>query len=132
MASVIYLSASVGAFFNADYYRKITDDFFSNAGLIYVAGFITALIGFLIVNYHNRWAKKLDGADYTSWLARPAEGHLFNRVSAIHARFVRTNVCRFRIKDLSLRYSLPRIIVRLLWVCIDSTFREISSTGPRG
>ena len=57
MASVMYLSASVGAFFSADYYRRITDDFFSNAGLIYVAGFITALIGLLIVGYHNRWVK---------------------------------------------------------------------------
>jgi hypothetical protein len=32
MAAVIYLSASLGAFFSADYYRKITADFFSNAG----------------------------------------------------------------------------------------------------
>ena len=57
MAAVIYLSASVGAFFGADYYRKIAEDLFSNAGLTYLAGFITALIGLLIVNYHNRWAK---------------------------------------------------------------------------
>ena len=57
MAAVIYLSASLGAFFSADYYRKITEDFFSNAGLTYVSGFITAVIGLLIVNYHNRWTK---------------------------------------------------------------------------
>ena len=57
MASVIYLSASLGAFFSADYYRKIADDFFSNAGLIYVSGFMTAVIGLLIVIYHNRWTK---------------------------------------------------------------------------
>jgi hypothetical protein len=57
IASVTYLSASAGAFFGADYYRKIADDFFSNAGLTYVAGFITVVIGFLIVNYHNRWTK---------------------------------------------------------------------------
>jgi hypothetical protein len=57
MAAVIYLSASAGAFFGADYYRKIADDFFRNAGLIYVTGFMTAVIGLLIVNYHNRWTK---------------------------------------------------------------------------
>ena len=57
MASVIYLSASLGAFFSADYYRKIADDFFNNAGLIYVSGFMTAVIGLLIVIYHNRWTK---------------------------------------------------------------------------
>jgi hypothetical protein len=57
MASVVYLSASLGAFFSADYYRKIADDLFSNFALIYVTGFITVIIGFLIVTYHNRWAK---------------------------------------------------------------------------
>jgi hypothetical protein len=57
MAAVIYLSASAGAFFNADYYRKITGDFFNNAGLTYVSGFMTAVIGLLIVIYHNRWTK---------------------------------------------------------------------------
>jgi hypothetical protein len=57
MASVIYLSASLGAFFSTDYYHKITDDLFSNSALIYVTGFITVIIGFLIVTYHNRWTK---------------------------------------------------------------------------
>jgi hypothetical protein len=57
IASVIYLSASVGAFFGADHYRKIADDLFSNAGLTYLAGFITVIIGLLIVTYHNRWTK---------------------------------------------------------------------------
>jgi uncharacterized membrane protein HdeD (DUF308 family) len=57
IASVIYLSASLGAFFSEDYYRKVSEDLFSNAGLTYLAGFVTALIGLLIVNYHNVWAK---------------------------------------------------------------------------
>jgi uncharacterized membrane protein HdeD (DUF308 family) len=57
MASVIYLSASLGAFFSTDYYRKIVDDLFSNSALIYVTGFITLIIGLLIVTYHNRWTK---------------------------------------------------------------------------
>jgi hypothetical protein len=57
IASVIYLSASVGAFFGAYHYRKIADDLFINAGLTYLAGFITVIIGLLIVTYHNRWTK---------------------------------------------------------------------------
>jgi uncharacterized membrane protein HdeD (DUF308 family) len=57
IASVIYLSASVGAFFGADRYRKIADDLFSNSGLTYLAGFITVIVGLLIVTYHNRWTK---------------------------------------------------------------------------
>jgi hypothetical protein len=57
IASVIYLSASIGALFGADYYRKLADDLFSNAGLIYMTGFITVIIGFLIVSFHNIWTK---------------------------------------------------------------------------
>jgi hypothetical protein len=57
IASVIYLSASIGALFNADYYHKLADDLFRNAGLIYMTGFITIIIGFLIVSFHNIWTK---------------------------------------------------------------------------
>jgi hypothetical protein len=31
IAAVIYLSASLGAFFSADYYRKVSEDLFNNA-----------------------------------------------------------------------------------------------------
>ena len=57
IASVVYLSASLGAFFSTDYYRKIAEDLFSNSALTYVTGFITVIIGFLIVTYHNTWPK---------------------------------------------------------------------------
>jgi hypothetical protein len=57
MMSIIYLSASLGAFFSADYYSKIINDLFSNAGLVYLTGFITVILGLLIVNCHNRWVK---------------------------------------------------------------------------
>jgi uncharacterized membrane protein HdeD (DUF308 family) len=57
IASVVYLSASLGAFFSTDYYRKIAEDLFSNSALTYVTGFITVIIGFFIVTYHNTWAK---------------------------------------------------------------------------
>jgi uncharacterized membrane protein HdeD (DUF308 family) len=57
IASVTYLSASLGAFFSTNYYRKIVDDLFSNSALIYVTGLITIIIGLLIVTYHNRWTK---------------------------------------------------------------------------
>ena len=57
IASVIYLSASLGTFFNAAYYRNVSNDLFSNAGLTYLAGLVTVIIGLLIVNYHNVWAK---------------------------------------------------------------------------
>lgn len=57
MAAIIYPSASLEAFFNLGHYRQIADDLFSNAGLTYMSGFVTVIIGFLIANYHNNWAK---------------------------------------------------------------------------
>ena len=54
IASVLYLAAGIGAFFGTDYYRKLADDLFSNAGLVYMTGFITAIIGFLIVQSEEK------------------------------------------------------------------------------
>jgi hypothetical protein len=70
MAAVIYLSSSLGAFFSADYYRKVSEDMLNNAGLTYLAGFVTVIIGLLIVNYHNIWAKNWTVLiTFLGWLA---------------------------------------------------------------
>lgn len=55
--SVVYVSAAVGAVVSADHYRKLPDDLFGNAGLAYVTGLMTVVIGILIVHHHNRWTK---------------------------------------------------------------------------
>lgn len=55
ITSVIYLLAASGAMLSANHYRRIADDMFSNSAVTYLAGFMAVLIGFLIVNYHNRW-----------------------------------------------------------------------------
>lgn len=57
ITSVVYLAAALGAVFNRDYYRRVVDDLFENAGLTYFIGFTTVVLGFLIVNYHNIWVK---------------------------------------------------------------------------
>ena len=68
--AVIYVSAALGAMFSANYYRRLIDDLFNNAGLTYVSGFLALMVGFLIVTYHNLW-----GRDWTvlitivGWLA---------------------------------------------------------------
>jgi len=54
--SVIYLSAGVGAIFSADHYRRLLDDMFKNAALTYLMGLTAAILGLLLVNYHNIWA----------------------------------------------------------------------------
>ncbi|MFA6292088.1 MAG: hypothetical protein WC637_09920 [Victivallales bacterium] len=57
IAAVIYLSASLGGFSGRDYYRRISDDMFKNAALTYLMGFITAIIGVIIVDCHNLWVR---------------------------------------------------------------------------
>jgi hypothetical protein len=57
IASVVYLSAALGAVFTRDYYRRLADDLFKNAALTYLSGFTAVVLGFLIVNYHNIWRK---------------------------------------------------------------------------
>ena len=55
--SVVYVSAALGAIFSANHYRRLPDDLFGNAGLTYVTGFMTVVLGILIVHYHNTWTK---------------------------------------------------------------------------
>lgn len=57
ITSLIYLSAGVGALLNRDIYRKTSRDLFDNAALTYLTGFMAAVLGALIVNFHNIWAK---------------------------------------------------------------------------
>jgi len=56
-ASVIYLSAALGAVISRDQYRRVVEDFFNNAGLTYLTGFIAVILGLLVVNYHNHWTR---------------------------------------------------------------------------
>jgi hypothetical protein len=55
--SVVYVSAALGAIVSANQYRRLADDLFSNAGLTYVTGLLTVLMGILIVHYHNTWTR---------------------------------------------------------------------------
>lgn len=53
--SAIYLSAAVGTLLDKDQYRRVADDMFKNAAITYLMGFTAAIVGLLIVNYHNVW-----------------------------------------------------------------------------
>ncbi len=119
MTSVIYLAASVGAFFSADYYRKMADDLFSNAGLTYLAGFITVIIGLLIVIYHNRWAKNWTVLiTILGWLAL-LKGIFLIAFPPISSRSIRAPLYGFGREDIPLRFSLPRALVRLFRLCVS-------------
>ena len=118
IASVIYLSASVGAFFGADHYRKIADDLFSNAGLTYLAGFITVIIGLLIVTYHNRWTKNWTVLiTILGWLALVKGIFLITFPQFVQSLSQRM-FTDFGSSDLPIRFSLPRTVVRLLRLCV--------------
>ncbi|MBE0556834.1 MAG: hypothetical protein IH628_06330 [Proteobacteria bacterium] len=55
--AVIYLSASLGGFISRDYYRRLSNGMYENAGLTYMVGFIAVIVGSLIVHYHNLWGR---------------------------------------------------------------------------
>lgn len=55
--AVVYLSAAMGGFFSRDYYRRVADDMYKNAALTYAMGFMTVVLGFLIVHIHNLWVR---------------------------------------------------------------------------
>jgi len=55
IAAVVYLGVALGGFIDRDYFRRIVDDFYGNAGLTYIGGFMALVFGFLIVHVHNHW-----------------------------------------------------------------------------
>jgi len=55
ITAVVYLSVALGAFLDGDYFHRILDDFYGNAGLTYIGGFMALIVGFLIVHFHNHW-----------------------------------------------------------------------------
>ncbi|WP_153306243.1 hypothetical protein [Desulfatiglans anilini] len=57
MASIIYLAAAAGALFSRSYYRRLIADFYRNAAVIYLAGFMAVVLGSLVVSHHNLWVK---------------------------------------------------------------------------
>jgi hypothetical protein len=57
VTSVVYLAAALGGFVSRDHYRRVLDDAFSNAALTYFMGFTAVIVGCLLVNYHNIWAR---------------------------------------------------------------------------
>lgn len=55
IAAVIYLAAAAGALFSRSYYRRLIEDFYRNAAVVYLAGFMAVVLGSLVVVHHNLW-----------------------------------------------------------------------------
>jgi predicted MFS family arabinose efflux permease len=55
--ALMYIAAGIAALSGKISYGKIVEDFERSPGLTFVTGFITLIIGMLLVTYHNMWAK---------------------------------------------------------------------------
>ena len=55
--AVIYLSAGVGTLSGKLDLKKLVEDFERVPALSYVTGFMTIVLGMLLVEYHNLWVK---------------------------------------------------------------------------
>ncbi len=55
--SLIYLSAGVAALTGQIVFGDLVEDFEKSPALTYIAGFMTLVIGALLVEHHNIWVK---------------------------------------------------------------------------
>lgn len=57
MLSVVYIAAGIAAVSGTITFSRIVEDFEKSQGLTFISGFITLIIGMLLVRYHNIWAR---------------------------------------------------------------------------
>ena len=55
--ALTYIAAGIAALSGKINFNKIVEDFEKSQGLTFLAGFITLIIGMLLVQYHNIWVK---------------------------------------------------------------------------
>lgn len=55
--SLTYLAAGIAALSGKLVFSKLVEDFEKSPGLTFVTGFVTLMIGVLLVEYHNTWVK---------------------------------------------------------------------------
>jgi len=55
--ALTYISAGIAALSGKITFSKIVEDFERSPGLTFVTGFITLIIGMLLIAYHNIWVK---------------------------------------------------------------------------
>ena len=55
--AVIYMSIGIGLLLNSNYYQKVIIKLLNDATYIVLGGIIAIIIGFLIIENHNKWVK---------------------------------------------------------------------------
>jgi len=53
--AVVYLMIGLGMLLSPAYYQKLMGDMLKNPFVFYFGGMLAAVIGFLLVTYHNIW-----------------------------------------------------------------------------
>ncbi len=68
--AITYISAGIAAISGKIAFSKIVEDFKESQGLTFIIGFITLVIGMLLVEHHNIWVKNWTVLiTIISWLA---------------------------------------------------------------
>ncbi|MBT4722711.1 hypothetical protein HN958_02000 [Candidatus Falkowbacteria bacterium] len=52
---LLFIIFAIGIILNVKHYRKVTRNLIKDEESLFVVGFISTLIGLLLVNYHNYW-----------------------------------------------------------------------------
>ena len=55
--AVIYISFGFGLLFNSNFYRKEIPKLLDNSAYLLLGGIMAIIVGVLITQYHNHWAK---------------------------------------------------------------------------
>jgi len=67
---LIYLAVGVGILVNPQYYKQMFADFKTSLAVMYLGGIFAFAIGFLLITFHNIWAKDVSVIiTIVGWLA---------------------------------------------------------------
>ena len=55
--SIVYITIGIGILLNPGFYKKLFEDFIENAAVLYLGGVMALAVGYLILAFHNTWAK---------------------------------------------------------------------------
>ena len=57
MLSLAYIAIGIGILFNRGFYRKVFEGYADDGSALYLGGVVALIVGYLIVIFHNEWAK---------------------------------------------------------------------------
>lgn len=69
LLGIMYVFVGLGMLFDGKYYKKMYDSMLKELGMVYLGGVMAAVIGFLIVTYHNVWQGWPILVSLIGWLA---------------------------------------------------------------